>query len=279
MSVPTDQQVVIRNGKEYKIVFDRPSSLSDKRFTYCPGCNHGTVHRLIAEVIDELGIKHRCIGMASVGCSVFSYEFFDFDFISCAHGRALAVATGVKRIHPDAVVISYQGDGDLAAIGTAETIHTANRGERLTVIFINNAIYGMTGGQMAPTTLIGQKTTTTPEGRDASRIGWPMRIAEMIAPLDGVAFSARTSCHDSKNILKTKAAIRKAFRAQLEDKGFGLVEVLSNCNVGWKMTPQQAINWVAEEMTRYFPLGTFKDVFEVEKETLKAARASPDETT
>jgi len=267
VAVRTDEKIIIKDGQEFQLVFDRPESLSDKPFTYCPGCNHGTVHRLIAEVIDELGIKDRCIGMASVGCSVFSYEFFDFDFISCAHGRALAVATGVKRVLPDAVVISYQGDGDLAAIGTAETIHTANRGERLTVIFINNAIYGMTGGQMAPTSVLGQKTTTTPEGRMAERIGWPLRVCEMIAPLNGVAFCARTSCHDSKNILKTKAAIRKAFRAQLEDKGFALVEVLSNCNVGWKMTPKEAVDWVANEMTKHFPLGTFKDVFADEKRT------------
>ncbi len=278
MTVSTDEKVIVRDGKEYKLVFDRPESLSEKRFTYCPGCNHGTVHRLIAEIIDELGIKHRCIGMASVGCSVFSYEFFDFDFISCAHGRALAVGTGVKRVLPDAVVISYQGDGDLAAIGTAETIHSANRGERLTVIFINNAIYGMTGGQMAPTTLLGQETTTTPEGRDPQRFGWPIRICEMIAPLQGVAFCARTSCHDTKGILKTKAAIRKAFRAQLEDKGFGLVEVLSNCNVGWKMTPLESVEWVANKMTEYFPLGTYKDVFESDKEALRGKAAGKSES-
>ncbi len=272
LETSTEKKTIFSIGtNDHELVFDRPKALSEKRFTYCPGCNHGTVHRLIAEVIDELGIKNRCIGLASVGCSVFSYEFFDFDFISCAHGRALAVGTGIKRIHPNAVLISYQGDGDLAAIGTAETIHAANRGERLTVIFINNAIYGMTGGQMAPTTLLGQVTTTTPEGRIPERIGWPIKVCEMIAPLSGVAFCARTSCHDSKNILKTKAAIRKAFRAQLEDKGFGLVEILSNCNVGWKMTPQDAVAWVGTEMVKEFPLGTYKDVFADEKEAIRAS--------
>jgi len=271
MEAAKDKKTLTIDGKDYELVFDRPESLSVKPFTYCPGCNHGTIHRLIAELIDEFGIQRRCIGMASVGCSVFSYEFFDCDFISCAHGRALAVATGVKRMRPESVVISYQGDGDLAAIGTAETIHAANRGERITTIFVNNAIYGMTGGQMAPTTVLGQKTTTTPEGRDERRIGWPIRMSEMLALLPGVAFVARTSCHDSKNILKTKAALKKAFRAQLEDRGFGLVEILSNCNVNWRMTPQDGVKWVGEEMTKIFPLGTFKDVFAEEKEKLPAA--------
>jgi len=268
-AVPEKKRVTV-DGQDYELVFGRPASLTSKPFTYCPGCNHGTIHRLVAEVIDELGIQHRCVGMASVGCSVFSYEFFDFDFISCAHGRALAVATGVKRVQPDTVVLSYQGDGDLAAIGTAETIHAANRGERITTIFVNNAIYGMTGGQMAPTTIIGQRTTTTPEGRDEHRIGWPIRMSEMLALLPGVAFVARTTCHDAKSILKTKVAIKKAFRAQLEDRGFSMVEILSNCNVNWRMTPQDAVNWVAEEMTKVFPPGTYKDVFAEDQEKARA---------
>ena len=252
-------------GTEYKVVAQRPRSLTDKPFTYCPGCNHGTTHKIIAEVVDELGIQHRCIGIASVGCSVFSYEFFDFDFISVPHGRALAVATGAKRMRPNSVLMTYQGDGDLAAIGTAETIHACNRGERVTCIFVNNAIYGMTGGQMAPTTLLGMKTTTSPIGRDAKRIGWPMKMSEMLAPLQGAAYIARVSMHDAKHILKAKAAIKKAFRAQLEDKGFSMVEVLSNCNVNWHVTPQEGVKFVEEQMTKHFPLGVYKDIWEEEK--------------
>ena len=253
------------NGTEYEVVYSRPASLTAKQFTYCPGCNHGTTHKIIAEVIDELGIKHRCIGMAAVGCSVFSYEFFDFDFISVPHGRALATATGVKRVRPNAVLLSYQGDGDLAAIGTAETIHAANRGESITCIFVNNAIYGMTGGQMAPTTLLGMKTTTSPLGRDAKRIGWPIKVAEMLSQLPGAAYIARVSMHDAKHILKAKAAIKKAFQAQLENHGFSMVEVLSNCNVNWRMEPGDAVKFVETEMIKNFPLGVYKDCWAEEK--------------
>ena len=253
------------DGTEYEVVYTRPDALTDKLFTYCPGCNHGTTHKIVAEVIDELGIKHRCIGMASVGCSVFSYEFFDFDFISVPHGRALAVATGVKRMRPNAVVLSYHGDGDLAAIGTAETIHACNRGENLTCVFVNNAIYGMTGGQMAPTTPIGMKTTTSPLGRDAKRIGWPMKMSEMLCQLPGAAYIARVSMHDAKHILKARAAIKKAFQAQLENRGFSMVEVLSNCNVNWRVTPEEGVKFVAEVMTKHFPLGVFKDPWAEDK--------------
>jgi 2-oxoglutarate ferredoxin oxidoreductase subunit beta len=253
------------NGVEYDIVYQRPKSMLPKEFHYCPGCNHGTIHKLIAEVIDELGIQHRCIGMASVGCSVFAYDYFNFDYISVPHGRALATATGVKRVRPNAVVISYQGDGDLAAIGTAETIHACNRGERISCFFVNNAIYGMTGGQMAPTTLLGMKTTTSPLGRDARRIGWPVKVSEMLAPLPGAAYIERVSMHDAKNILKAKAAIKKCFRAQLEDKGFGMVEFLSNCNVNWRMTPDASIKFIQDEMVKNFPLGVYRDVWADEK--------------
>lgn len=248
-----------------KVVFDRPDSLTKRAFTYCPGCGHGAIQRLVAELIDEFGIKDRTIGMASVGCSVFTYWFFDCDFISCAHGRAPATATGVKRAHPDSFVFTYQGDGDLASIGMAEILHAANRGEQITVVFVNNAIYGMTGGQMAPTTLEGMVTTTSPLGRDPLVSGHPIKMVELLSCLDGVAYAARGSSSSAKGLLKTKAYLRKAFRTQLEKKGFGIVEVLSNCNVGWKMTPIDANKFIDEKMVEVFPLGVYKDVFASEK--------------
>ncbi len=243
----------------FDVIFQRADSLNETQFTYCPGCQHGQVHHAIAEVIDDLGIKDRCIGMAPVGCSVFSYEFFDFDFISCPHGRAPAVATGVKRSEPDSIVISYQGDGDLASIGTAEIIHAASRGENITVIFINNAIYGMTGGQMAPTTLPGMQTTTSPRGRDTDIAGHPMHVCEMLAGFEGVAFLQRTSGHNTKGLLKTKAAIKKALTYQMEGRGFSMVEVLSGCSVNMRMTPRAAAEWIGEEMNKAFKVGVFKD--------------------
>ncbi|MEP0814375.1 MAG: 2-oxoglutarate oxidoreductase [bacterium] len=248
-----------------QIVFDRPDALTSRGYTYCPGCGHGTIHRLVAELIDEFGLKDRTVGMASVGCSVFSYWFFDCDFISCAHGRAMANATGVKRAHPDAFVFTYQGDGDLASIGMAETIHAANRGELITVIFVNNAIYGMTGGQMAPTTLENMVTTTSPLGRDPLLVGHPIRVVEMLSLLEGVAFAARASVSSAKNTLKAKALMKKAFRAQLEKKGFGIIEILSNCNTNWNKSPIEANEWIDAEMVKVFPLGVYKDVFAGEK--------------
>jgi len=253
-------------SKEEKLIFERPNALTQRGFTYCPGCGHGMIHRLVAELIDEFGLKDRAIGMASVGCSVFSYWFFDCDFISCAHGRAPATATGVKRAHPDAFVFTYQGDGDLASIGIAEIMHAANRGEQITVIFVNNAIYGMTGGQMAPTTLIGMVTTTSPLGRDPLVAGGPIRMVEILSQLDGVAFAARGSSSSPRNLLKAKAYMKKAFRAQIEKKGFGIVEILSNCNTNWHQTPQEGQTFIDESMTKAFPLGVYKDVFADEKE-------------
>ena len=252
--------------KEEKLVFGRPDALNERGFTYCPGCGHGAIHRLVAECIDEFGVKDRTVGMASVGCSVFSYWFFDCDFISCAHGRAPAVATGVKRAHPDAFVFTYQGDGDLASIGMAEIMHAANRGEQITVIFVNNAIYGMTGGQMAPTTLVGMLTSTSPLGRDPLLAGGPIKMVEILAQLNGVAFAARGSASSAKNLLKAKAYMKKAFRAQLEKKGFGIVEILSNCNTNWHKSPLEGNKFIDEHMVNVFPLGVYKDVFADVKE-------------
>ncbi len=241
-----------------KKVFERPKSLTDVPFSYCPGCTHGIAHRLVAEVIDELGIQERTIGIAPVGCSVLCYDFFDVDMQEAAHGRAPAVATGIKRVHPDSIVFSYQGDGDLASIGTAEIVHAANRGEKITVIFINNAIYGMTGGQMAPTTLPGQKTTTSPYGRDTEACGYPIRISEMLSTLDGPAYIARASLHDPQNIVKAKSAIRKAFQAQVDGLGFSLVELLSTCPTNWGMTPVESLKWLEDNMIPRYPLGEYK---------------------
>ncbi|MEJ5229297.1 MAG: thiamine pyrophosphate-dependent enzyme [Pseudothermotoga sp.] len=244
---------------QYTAVYKMPEALSKKPFTYCPGCHHGIVHRLVAEVIDELKIREKTVIVAPVGCSVFAYEFFNVDGTVAPHGRATAVATGMKRARPDLVVFTYQGDGDLAAIGTAETIHTANRGERVTTIFINNAIYGMTGGQMAPTTLLGMKTTTSPYGRSPEREGYPIHICEILKELKGVAFLARTKVTTPKDVLTTKKYIKKAFLAQIKDIGYGLVEVLSTCPTNWAISPIKAMQWLEQNMVSEYPLGVFVD--------------------
>jgi len=241
-----------------------PESLDNQSTHYCPGCTHGIIHRLIAEVIDELEIREETIGVAPVGCAVLCYEYFDVDMHEASHGRAPAVATGVKRVHPDKTVFTYQGDGDLASIGTAEIVHAANRGENITTIFINNAIYGMTGGQMAPTTLEGQKTTTSPYGRNIKDSGNPIKMTEMLAVLDGPAYIARVSVHNPKEIRKAKKAIKKAFRMQLEGKGFALVEVLSTCPTNWGISPTDGLKWLEEMMLPQYPLDVFKDIEEVE---------------
>jgi 2-oxoglutarate ferredoxin oxidoreductase subunit beta len=244
-----------------KQVFKRPDCLKETPFRYCPGCGHSLVHRLIAEVIDELGIGERVIGIAPVGCAVFAYDYFDFDMIEVAHGRPPAAATGMKRTLPDRIIFSYQGDGDLAAIGTAEIIHAANRGENITVIFINNATYGMTGGQMAPTTLLEQKTTTTPKGRDIKTTGYPLRVSEMLATIDGVSFIARTSVDSVKNILETKKMIEKSFRYQIEEKGFSMIEILSPCPTDWGLSPEKSVEWLRDKMMNVYKLGILKDMF------------------
>lgn len=252
-----------------EVVYERPASLTDVVTHYCPGCTHGIAHRLVAEVLDELDVRARTIGVASVGCSVLAYNYFDVDMQQAAHGRAPAVATGIKRVHPDSVVFTYQGDGDLASIGTAEIIHAAMRAEPITVIFINNAIYGMTGGQMAPTTLVGQKTTTTPRGREVGRAGYPLRISEMLAVLDGTAYVARASLSNPQNIARAKRAVRKAFEAQLGGHGLGLVELLASCNVNWGMSPGDALKWIDSHMVPIYPLGVFKDWAEAGSEAAR----------
>ena len=238
-------------------VFKRPHALCDVNLHYCPGCTHGIVHRLVAEVIDELEIEGKTIGVAPVGCSVFAYDYFNCDLIEAAHGRAPAVATGVKRVHPDKVVFTYQGDGDLASIGTAETVHAAARGENITIIFINNAIYGMTGGQMAPTSLPGQVTQTSPYGRNTDTQGFPIRISEMLATTDGAAYIERVAVDCVKNINNAKKAIKKAFMTQIEKKGFSLVEVLSTCPTNWGLSPVEALDWLRDNMMPYYPLGVY----------------------
>lgn len=240
--------------------FERPALLKDKPFRYCPGCSHGVLHRIIAETVGTLCIRDRTVGIAPVGCAVFAYDYLDIDMIEVPHGRPPAIATGMKRSRPDSVVFSYQGDGDLAAIGTAEVVHAAARGENITVIFVNNGNYGMTGGQMAPTTLPGQKTTTTPAGRNIRETGNPLRISEMLATLDGPAFIERVSLDSPKNVLAAKKAIRKAFQCQLDKKGFSLIEALSLCPTDWGMTPLEAVEWVRADMLRHYPLGVFKEV-------------------
>ena len=240
-------------------VFKRPKTLSDKPTHFCPGCTHGTAHRLVAEAIDYFGVQEKTIGVACVGCAVFMYDYFNIDAIEAPHGRAPAVATGVKRAQPDKIVFTYQGDGDLAAIGTSEIIHTANRGENITVIFVNNTVYGMTGGQMAPTTMLGQQTTTTPYGRDFRTDGYPIRMAEMLATLEGVAYSARVSLHNAKAVLRAKKAIRRAFEMQVNEMGFSMVEVLSACHTNWRVSPLDGQKKVEEEMIPYFPIGVFKE--------------------
>lgn len=241
-----------------KIVYERPESLTDDITHYCPGCTHGTAHRLVAEVLDELEVRERTIGVASVGCSVFSYQYFNCDFVEAPHGRAPAMATGIKRVLPDRVVFTYQGDGDLASIGMGEIVHAAARGENLTIIFINNAIYGMTGGQMAPTTLPGQKTTSSPLGRDVLQSGYPIRVAELLATLQGASYIVRRSLHDAAHIRKAKKAIRLAFEAQIRKLGFALVELLSTCPTNWGMTPTESCDWIEERMIPMYPLGDYK---------------------
>lgn len=243
-----------------KTVFDRPNALQDTQFHYCPGCTHGIIHRLVAEALDNTGIIDDTIGIASVGCSVFAYNYFNCDMQQAAHGRAPAVATGIKRVLPDKYVFTYQGDGDLASIGTAEIVHAAARGEKITVIFVNNAIYGMTSGQMAPTTLLGQKTTTTPQGRTVHDNGYPIKMSEMLATLPGSAYISRVSVHDPKHILRAKKSIQKAFEVQLQGLGFAMVEVLSTCPVNWGMKPNDALTWVADNMVDYYPLGVYRDL-------------------
>ncbi|SEF62684.1 2-oxoglutarate ferredoxin oxidoreductase subunit beta [Caloramator fervidus] len=242
------------------IVFERPKALLDVPTHYCPGCTHGIIHRLVAEVIDELGILDKTIGVAPVGCSVLAYDYFACDMYEAAHGRAPAVATGIKRAVPDSIVFTYQGDGDLAAIGTAEIVHAAARGEKITTIFVNNAIYGMTGGQMAPTTLPGQVTETSPYGRDVNTAGYPIRVSEMIATLDGAVYVERVSVDSVPNIIKAKKAIKKAFELQMQGKGFTMVEVLSICPTNWGLSPNEAIKWLRENMIPYYPLGVKKDI-------------------
>ena len=242
------------------IVFEKTRLLTDKPFHYCPGCTHGIIHRLVAEALDELGIGDKAVGVAPVGCAVVAYDYFNCDMMEAAHGRAPAVATGIKRVLPDRAVFTYQGDGDLASIGTAEIVHAATRGEKITVIFVNNAIYGMTGGQMAPTTLPGQVTTTSPYGRDVSHCGYPVRVSEMLATLNGPAYIERVSVHDVPHIKKAKAAIKKAFQLQMEGRGFTLVEVLSTCPTNWGKTPKEAFEWLKSDMLPTYPLGVYKDI-------------------
>ncbi len=241
------------------IVFQKPKSLTDAPLHYCPGCTHGIIHRLVAEAIDELGCEGTTIGVAPVGCAVMAYDYFACDMVEAAHGRAPAVATGLKRALPQNVIFTYQGDGDLASIGMAETVHAATRNENITVIFVNNAIYGMTGGQMAPTSLPGQVTQTSPYGRDTATVGFPIRVSEMLATLDGPEFIQRVAVNNVKNVLAAKKAIKKAFQNQIEGKGFSLVEVVSSCPTNWGMTPQKALQWVEENMIPYYPLGVYKD--------------------
>lgn len=241
-------------------IFKRPNSLADVPFTYCPGCLHGVAHRLIAEIIDELGIEGNTIGVAPVGCSVMAYEFFDCDMIEAAHGRAPAVATGLKRTNPENIVFSYQGDGDLASIGMAETVHAATRGENITVIFINNAIYGMTGGQMAPTSLPEQVTQTSPYGRDVKNDGFPIRVVEMLSTLDGVALAQRVTLDTPKHIREAKRALKKGFQNQVDKKGYSIIEIVSSCPTNWGLSPQESLEWMRENMLPYYPLGVYRDI-------------------
>jgi 2-oxoglutarate ferredoxin oxidoreductase subunit beta len=242
-----------------KKVFERPPSLTQAPFRYCPGCGHSLIHRLIAESIDTLGLRERAIGIAPIGCAVFAYDYFNIDMLEVAHGRPPAAATAMKRVLPDRIVFSYQGDGDLAAIGTAEIIHAAARGENFSVFFVNNATYGMTGGQMAPTTLLGQRTTTTPKGRDSALCGYPLRVSEMLATIEGATLIARASVDSPKNLMRTRALIEKAFRYQMEGKGFSLIEILSPCPTDWGLSPTDALQWIRDHMMTAFPLGVFKD--------------------
>ena len=245
--------------KTENLVYAKPKLITDNVMHYCPGCSHGTVHKLIAEVIEEMGLAEKTVGISPVGCSVFAYNYIDIDWIEAAHGRALAVATAVKRLYPQNMVFTYQGDGDLSAIGTAESIHAAARGENVVAVYINNAIYGMTGGQMAPTTLIGQKTTTSPYGRDEAWCGAPIKMSEMLAAVPSSYYIERVAVNNTANIVKAKKAIAKAFRYQKEGKGFCMVEVLSTCPTNWGMSPVEAMTWLEENMIPYYPLGVYKD--------------------
>ena len=250
---------------EARTIYERPDLLIDRSTHYCPGCGHGIVHRLIAEVLAELELGPRTIAVAPVGCAVFAYDYIGVDFVEAQHGRAPAVATGIRRVRPDAFVMTYQGDGDLAAIGTAEIIHAAARGERITAVFVNNGIYGMTGGQMAPTTLLGQRTTSTPGGRERGLTGFPLRITEMLVQLPGVSFAARGSVVDAAAIGKTKSYLKRACQAQLEGSGFAIVEVLSNCPVGWGMTPVDSMDWLRDRVIPEYPVGVLVDHHEIRR--------------
>jgi len=241
------------------VVFEKPKSMTDAELHYCPGCTHGIIHRLVAQAIDELGIEGKTIGVAPVGCAVFAYNYFECDMVEAAHGRAPAVATGLKRALPENVIFTYQGDGDLASIGMAETVHAATRNENITIIFVNNAIYGMTGGQMAPTSLPGQVTQTSPYGRDVNVAGYPVKVSEMLATLDGPEYIARVAVNNVKNVKEAQKAIKKAFENQINKKGFSLIEVVSTCPTNWGMTPVDALKWVDEKMIPYYPLGVYKD--------------------
>jgi len=241
------------------VVFEKPKSLTDAQFHYCPGCTHGIIHRLVAQAIDDLGIEGKTVGVAPVGCAVMAYDYFACDMVEAAHGRAPAVATGLKRCMPGNIIFTYQGDGDLASIGMAETVHAATRNENITIIFVNNAIYGMTGGQMAPTSLPGQVTQTSPYGRDVKTAGYPVRVCEMLATLEGPEYITRVAVNNVKNVKNAQAAIKKAFENQVNGKGFSLVEVVSSCPTNWGKTPQDALKWVEEKMLPYYPLGVYKD--------------------
>jgi len=243
-------------------VFERPNSLTTAKTHYCPGCTHGIIHRLVAEVLDELGVQEDTIGVSPVGCAVLAYDYFNVDMHEAAHGRAPAVATGIKRVHPDKIVFTYQGDGDLAAIGAAEIVHAAARGEKITTIFVNNAIFGMTGGQMAPTTLVGQVSTTAPKGRDSAIQGYPLRISEMLATIEGTAYIARVSVHNPQEVAKAKKAIKTAFEFQIAGRGFTLVEVLSTCPTNWGYTPKESLKWLVDNMIPVYPLGVKKTLEE-----------------
>ena len=241
------------------VVFEKPKSLTDAPLHYCPGCTHGIVHRLVAEAIDDLGIEGKTIGVAPVGCAVMAYDYFACDMVEAAHGRAPAVATGLKRSLPENIIFTYQGDGDLASIGMAETVHAATRNENITIIFINNAIYGMTGGQMAPTSLPGQVTQTSPYGRDVATAGFPIKVCELLSALDGPAYIERVAVNNVKHVNQAKKAIKKAFQNQIDCKGFSLIEVVSSCPTNWGMTPAKALQWVEEKMIPYYPLGVYRD--------------------
>ena len=247
------------------VVFEKTKGLTDNQLHYCPGCTHGIIHRLVAEVLEELGVTNKTVGIASVGCSVFSYNYFNCDMIQAAHGRAPAVATGAKRANPDNIVFTYQGDGDLAAIGTAETVHSAARNENITIIFVNNAIYGMTGGQMAPTTLPSQVTQTSPYGRDVTVVGYPVRVCEMLSQVEGASYLERVAVNNVKNIKNAKKAILHAFKNQMEGKGFSLIEVLSTCPTNWGLSPKESLKWLEENMEKNYPLGVYKDKYKENK--------------